>query len=334
MASSTERKESSSLSCLYFTRGNLRKLMNISEVELIVNSSRKTLIGIERRNKISESLKDKQIEVMWDLSFDSKGDSKVPVKCLLDNEYTIHNIGNLVRGNFTCIYCFTDKYRKLFSDKGFKYLHKSTVNGTIYVTGECFKCLSNTTIARSNLLSRYKVTCQTCEHKRIIDALLIKDCEYVSERLVKFLKRVTYKNSKGEIFENGYSNILRGNFTNGGSHWDQRHSLYLISCKFNGDIYYKIGTANDPKNRLSILKLLGESSVTTLEVFETRYAADQQESYLHRLFNNFNLDKNFTAEFTTGLSKTGKKAGVTEWFSKDILPELEEIYKLKDKIWQ
>ena len=304
--------------------------MNLDEVKNIVCNYPKSIIGELRKQKIDETLKGRQLKIMWDLAFHLKGDSRVPVKCLLDNEYSIYCSSNLVKGNISCDHCLTNKYRELFSDKGFNYLDKFVVKGVVNVVGECFKCKNVVTARSGNLHGKYAIVCQTCEHKRITDALAVKNCEYVSEKLVKHIRRITYKNKDGELLENSQSNILRGSFTSGGSHWKQLHSLYLIKCSFNNEVYFKIGTANSPNQRLSVLKLLGETSVVTLEQFDTRYAASKQEKYLHKLFGKFNLNKELAGTFTDGLSKLGKKAGITEWFSKDILPELEEIYNIKD----
>ena len=303
--------------------------MNLDEVKNIVCNYPKSIIGELRKQKIDETLKGRQLKIMWDLAFHLKGDSRVPVKCLLDNEYSIYCSSNLVKGNISCDHCLTNKYRELFSDKGFNYLDKFVVKGVVNVVGECFKCKNVVTARSGNLHGKYAIVCQTCEHKRITDALAVKNCEYVSERLVKYIRRITYKNKDGELLENSQSTILRGSFTSGGSHWKQLHSLYLIKCSFNNEVYFKIGTANSPNQRLSVLKLLGETSVVTLEQFDTRYAASKQEKYLHKLFGKFNLNKELAGTFTDGLSKLGKKAGITEWFSKDILPELEEIYNIK-----
>jgi len=301
--------------------------MNIDEINQIVNLHQKSIVGEDRKIRINESLKNKQIEILWDLAFRSHSDSRVPVKCLIDNEYSTYSTTNLVKGNISCDHCLTNKYRKLFLDKGFKYLHKAPTKGITYVTGECLTCKTNTVAASLNLFSKYNITCSFCEHKRITDALEVKGCEYVSEKFVKYIRRITYKNTEGELFENSQSSIVRGSFTSGGSHWKQRHYLYLIVCNYNDETYFKIGTANNPESRLKNLNLLGDTLVTTLESFDTRYDASKQEKHLHRIFKKFNLDKTVAELFTTGLSKLGKKAGVTEWFSKDILPELQELYK-------
>lgn len=303
--------------------------MNLNEVETIVCSNPKSIIGDSRKQKIELALKDRQLEVLWEMAFHFKGDSKVPVKCLLDNEYSIYCTTNLVKGNISCDYCLTNKYRELFADKGFKYLNKFAVKGVTHVNGECFKCKSVVTARSLNLYSKYAIVCQTCEQNKLTAALKTKNCEYVSQRFVNYIRRITYKNKDGELFENSQTSVLRKSFTSGGSHWKQRHSLYLIECKFDNKTYFKIGTANNPEQRLVVLKLLGEVSVITLECFDTRYAASKQEKYLHKLFKCSNLDKEMAKLFTTGYSKLGKKAGITEWFTEDILPELKQIYNIK-----
>jgi predicted GIY-YIG superfamily endonuclease len=304
--------------------------MNLNEVNVIVNKHTKSLISDSRKEKIITRLKNKQVEILWDLAFKSNSDSKIPVKCLIDGEYSIYYTNHLVRGVISCDYCLIAKYKDLFLNKGFKYTDKFAIKGVTHVRGNCLKCNNSVTAKTLNLFGKYAIICQNCEHKKITDSLETKNCEYISEKLVNYIRRITYKNVSGELFENSQTTILRGNFTSGGSHWKQQHSLYLITCKFNDVFYFKIGTANNPNQRLSILKLLGETSVITLEKFDTRYAASKQEKHLHKLFKCSNLDKEVAKLFTTGYSKLGKKAGITEWFTEDILPELKQIYKLKD----
>jgi hypothetical protein len=305
--------------------------MNLKEVENISNTYKKSIISELRKVKITESLKNKKVEILWNLAFrDNNSDSKIPVRCLVDGEYSIYFTSHLARGIICCDHCLTNKHSELFHAKGFKYLTKTSVEGVGINLGECLKCKTVVKVTTGNLHGKYNVICPTCDHKRITDVLALKQCEYVSTKLVNYIQRITYKNINGDLFENSQSNILRGNFTSGGSHWKQQHSLYLITCKFNDVFYFKIGTANNPNQRLSILKLLGETSVITLEKFDTRYAASKQEKHLHKLFKCSNLDKEVAKLFTTGYSKLGKKAGITEWFTEDILPELKQIYKLKD----
>lgn len=304
--------------------------MNLNEVNVIVNKHTKSVISDSRKEKINAKLKDKQVEVLWDLAFKFNSDSKIPVKCLVDNEYSIYCTSHLVRGVISCDYCLTAKYKRLLLDKGFKYVDKFATKGITHVKGNCVKCNSSVTAKTLNLFGKYAIICQVCEHKKITDSLKVKNCEYVSEKLVNYIRRITYKNVDGELFENSQTSILRGSFTSGGSHWKQLHSLYLIECYFDNKVYFKIGTANNPNQRLSVLKLLGESSVITLEKFNTRYDASKQEKYLHKLFKQFSLSKEEAGLFTSGISKRGKKAGVTEWFTEDVLPELKQIYEIKD----
>jgi hypothetical protein len=154
-------------------------------------------------------------------------------------------------------------------------------------------------------------------------------------------RKIHYQNSKGELFSATSSNVLNNSFaaTLDGQ-WRDKHSTYIIRLENNGNIYCKIGTAQEPEKRLARLKLIGNAEVFTLASFDDRFGADKLESELQREFKVFKLPKEVASTFTQAIVMSKRKGqaervpradGSSEWFQgNEVFETLSKRYNLKE----
>lgn len=257
----------------------------------------------------------------------------------------LSNTSTLQKGHAPrCVLCLNNKYSRLADNLNFDFIckDKPRESASTLVTLRCRKDAAETTITSGELVAGY-VACRECQLRAYRIALTKKNCIFISveSKLVgtRIKARVTYQNLIGEIFEATSSNILNGKFaTVKDTHWYEKQCVYLISTYFNGETYFKIGTATNAENRLKTLKLPETSTVVILASFDTRFKASNLEVALHQEFVKYAVDPSIPSQFTQGtkLSKrvTGAKVrikeGITEWFTHEVYDILKTRYNLTE----
>ena len=282
----------------------------------------------ERKAKIDSILAARNFAAHWDTMYKQGKDKKVIIECLVDGEKTLRDLSHLTRNNFKCDTCLDAKYAAIVKSHGFKFIKRKAINTVVFVEVVCEKDGTILDIQCGNVLHQKNIHCPVCDQKLVTDSLEAKGCKYLSTSIRNQFKFVTYLDSNGDQRTASRSNIIRDNFASSESHWDQKHSVYLIENVYEGITYFKIGTANVPENRVKALKLIGAQKVATLKSFESRKQANELEQQLHKRFNDYRLPKQLAEVFTRGLSK-GVKSGITEWFSKEAGEILKQELNIK-----
>lgn len=269
------------------------------------------------------------VEVLWETAYYCNNDYKVSVRCLIDGDIQVRFVSDLNKGCYRCRECLKSKYKKIAENNNLELLSVIFDKSGSFCILRCMNDGEFLKVKTTNILHQKKLHCQECRIRIVRDKLKFNGCTYIrSYTENKRLAFVNYLSTDGKTRSSSEQNILKESFAKTESHWDQPHKVYLITNLFDGKCYAKIGTANNPVNRLKNLKLVGESNVEIIKEFKSRHDADKFEKALHRKFNEFRLQAEVASEFTTGMSKVGVKMGITEWFSSDV------IDIIKDKQWQ
>lgn len=258
----------------------------------------------------------------------------VTAVCKFDGDISRIRTNHLFSRNFTCKTCTTNKYKKLCEDIEYEYLGEYLLNNWKMIVARC-KHDGNIRVVRSSDICSGQIGCKVCQVNKYSKSLSRKDCKYLSHSMVGKCTYVKYVNSVGEHLEATSGQICNVKFpVSNDTHWHQRHSVYVIEAKHNGETYLKIGTANVPEVRHEQLNILCESSVKTLATYDNRFKANSLETYLHRLFSKYSANRETISEIvgksTRRKRKSGErvriKDGVTEWFSGSIA---ETLYSME-----
>lgn len=302
----------------------------------------KYLISTERILKIETSLKDKQsdVTVLWETQRVVGRDYEVDVLCNRDGSIHKRAVSTLAKGSFFCQTCVNAKYSDKLNLFGFDFigLEKSESDFSSMVLFKCRTCSESRRLSVGNVLIMKTIKCHNCRTVLVKNKLADKGCTYISKQHAENgLARITYLDLEGSERTASEANVLRGSFSPSESHWNQRHFLYVFTSTSSDFSYLKIGTANVPEKRLKELKLIFDCKITSYE-FDNRFSANSVESYLHKKFSSFSLDRNIAESFTRGLSKklkneTRVKHGCTEWFysecESDVIKEIETLLQRK-----
>lgn len=294
-------------------------------------------ISEDRKQKLDSYTINQDVSILYEYLFKPKltsSDYAVIVQCNKCKEYCIRYVSCMVKGSdIRCEGCFTRKYKDILEANNYTYRYrKLSGTGGVNVHVTCNTCNTESFIGGGNLINQRKIECKVCRRNSVIAKLKEYNCEFLYEIADKRNNRVFYKTPSGIVLSNIYFNILNRSFNkNGASHWDQKHNLYLVKLSYNDKVFYKIGTANDPTLRIKTLKLSGSYVVNVLDSFENRRSATKQEHLLHKLFEEYSINKTAASEFTNGVGKNKLKMGITEWFSSEIFETLCTMYPiLKD----
>lgn len=302
--------------------------MNLNDIKEIVAGNPTTFISEDRKIKAEEKSPD-SVKILWDYAYRSGNDAKVAVQCKLDGDIQFRCISDLMKGSYRCRVCLSSKYKTIAINAGFEFIAFVPDSKASFIIIRCPKDGNMIKVRTANLLNQKNLHCSQCRLNACIANLHKFNCKYVnSYHDHRHVLYVEYMDTEGNKRSASEPAIVKGNFAKSKSHWQQKHFLYLITNKTGNGLFYKIGTANNPDNRLSDLKLIGLSTVQILGVFSSRHEADLVEKKLHVQFSAFNLNKEIPTLFTAGMSKIGKPMGITEWFSDAIYPEIKEMYNL------
>ena len=282
----------------------------------------------ERKAKIDSILATRNFVAHWDKLYKQGRDKRVIIECLVDGEKTLRDLSHLSRNNFKCDVCLDAKYAAIVKSHGFIFIKRKAVNTVVFVEAMCSKDGNVIDITCGNVLHQRNIHCPVCEQKLVTDSLESKGCKFLSTSIKNNASFVTYLDSTGKQRTASRGNMTRGSFAGSASHWDQKHSVYLIENTYEGVTYFKIGTANIPENRVKALKLIGTQKVATLKSFDNRKQANELEQQLHKRFNEYRLPKQVAEAFTKERAK-GIRSGTTEWFSKEAGEILKQELNIK-----
>lgn len=235
-----------------------------------------------------------------------------------------------------CDGCRVNRYSKFAREIGLEFLgFCDEDNNTCKV-----RCLKdgNTFLVRNNALVKGNVACEKCYTDSYEKSLGDKNCKFICiDRKRNEATRAYYESSDGYILSAKIGNVLNGKFKptiNG--NWDQEHEVYCFDVTVNGDRYLKIGTANNSSKRYFDLKINGTlNGIFIIKRFDHRRCADKLEKEIHKMLQEYKLDRDIAESFT-GLVrsrkiKTGQrvkvKDGCTEWFTAEAFNKLKTIIK-------
>lgn len=257
----------------------------------------------------------------------------VTIKCLTDEYIRELTSSELLENNFRCDQCQISKYKDHAERSGFEFIKHKLNSSKRSVLLSCKECLHFRTTTTGDLAAG-KLKCVMCNINKYSEYLKEKKCTYVEHNHKKGQVFVKYLNEFGVVFEVSSGNLFRKKFAiTKETHWNQKHGVYCIKAEYEGNIYCKIGTANDPKQRVKDLKLTCKSEVSTIAMFEDRYKAKELESTLHRLLSDYRLQpevvdqvvgKAIRRKNSNGL-RYEVKDGATEWFNSEVLLKLKEL---------
>lgn len=288
-------------------------------------------ISEERKQRVQAKI-GHLVEVMWETAIYCTSDYKVSVRCLIDGDIQVRYVSDLNKGCYRCRECLKSKYKSIAESNNFELLSVIFDKAGSFCILRCKYDGEFLKVKTTNILHQKKLHCQECRVRDVIDKLTLNSCHYVrSFTENKRLAFVEYLSMDGKLRVCSEQNALKESFAKVESHWDQPHNVYIIVNKVGNDTYVKIGTANNPANRLKSLKLTGACSVYTIENFSTRHAADRFEKELHQRFKEFRISKELASTFTNGMSKVGVKMGITEWFSSEVLDIVKENNYANDR---
>lgn len=270
----------------------------------------------------------------------------ISASCNLCSTVNDLNLNSLVKGySPLCAVCIDKRLALVANSKGFDFLKRyrpelatlSKIKTRVLL--KCQKAGHLRDVSHGDL-DGGKVTCPACRLDTYREALAKKNCKLIKEHLHGQGTRVYYVNEKNEEFSAETGAILSGYFaTSLDGQWRDKNSTYIIRLEYDGKIFCKIGTAQFPEKRRKHLKLLGESTVSVIENFADRFAANSFESILHQEFKPFKLDPTIASIFTTKeirvkrkgqCERAARKDGVHEWFTHEVYDILKGRYRLEN----
>ena len=269
----------------------------------------------------------------FDISFESEhwvGKAKyLKITCTTCRTTYNRSVSTLaiLKNKTICDYCLRLKQWESLNNKGFDFL--GSESGNYYIA--CKVCCKVLIRSYAVCISTDTI-CEHCTERKITDILYENNCSLINIYSKNTIRRVVYINADGVQNDVQLRAIMSNSFSK--RHKENNpYKVYMFwnilekSELINDGLYFKIGIAIDPQNRLNILKLDFPCNIKILEECKDRKSALKKEQELHRIFHWCRLNKIIAEIFTNRRScvrikSTNRrhymKDGATEWFH---LPE-------------